>query len=363
MEKQKGQFEYWFAALPSLSAKKKRKIREQVLSAEELYNIEEKVWDCWTCLTETEKKAISESKRTWDLGKCWDLLEKQKIRFVPYTSEAYPERLKHIADPPYALYVKGNLPSAEKAAAIVGARKNTYYGERQAISFAECLAEAGMDVISGLARGIDGYAHRGALQAGGKTFAVLAGGVDICYPREHIGLYMDILERDGGILSEQPPGTRPLAYYFPCRNRIISGLSDVVLVMEAEEKSGSLITADLALEQGKDVFALPGNLDSPLSKGCNRLIFQGAGILLGTEELCENLCIFRKNNTKKEHKKEIMLENAESLVYNRLGFAPKSLEELAGITKLSVPELTVVLVSLELKGLIKEIAKHHYVKK
>ena len=220
-----------------------------------------------------------------------------------------------------------------------------------------------MDVISGLARGIDGYAHRGALQAGGKTFAVLAGGVDICYPREHIGLYMDILERGGGILSEQPPGTRPLAYYFPCRNRIISGLSDVVLVMEAEEKSGSLITADLALEQGKDVFALPGNLDSPLSKGCNRLIFQGAGILLGTEELCENLCIFRKNNTKKEHKKEIMLENAESLVYNRLGFAPKSLEELAGITKLSVPELTVVLVSLELKGLIKEIAKHHYVKK
>ena len=164
-------------------------------------------------------------------------------------------------------------------------------------------------------------------------------------------------------MSEQPPGTRPLAYYFPCRNRIISGLSDVVLVMEAEEKSGSLITADLALEQGKDVFALPGNLDSPLSKGCNRLIFQGAGILLGTEELCENLCIFRKNNTKKEHKKEIMLENAESLVYNRLGFAPKSLEELAGITKLSVPELTVVLVSLELKGLIKEIAKHHYVKK
>ena len=220
-----------------------------------------------------------------------------------------------------------------------------------------------MDVISGLARGIDGYAHRGALQAGGKTFAVLAGGVDVCYPREHIGLYMDILERDGGILSEQPPGTRPLAYYFPCRNRIISGLSDVVLVMEAEEKSGSLITADLALEQGKDVFALPGNLDNPLSKGCNRLIFQGAGILLGTEELCENLCIFRKNNTKKEHKKEIMLENAESLVYNRLGFAPKSLEELAGITKLSVPELTVVLVSLELKGLIKEIAKHHYVKK
>ncbi len=240
--KYEDQFEYWFAAIQALSAKKKRKIREQVLSAEELYNIEEKVWDRCTFLTETEKSAILDSKKTWDLEERRELLEKQKIRFVPYTSDVYPERLKQITDPPYALYVKGKLPSAEKAAAVVGARKNTYYGEKQAIAFAECLAEAGVDVVSGLARGIDGYAHRGALQAGGKTFAVLAGGVDICYPREHIGLYMDILEHGGGILSEQPPGTRPLAFYFPCRNRIISGLSDVVLVMEAEEKSGVLFT-------------------------------------------------------------------------------------------------------------------------
>ena len=140
-----------------------------------------------------------------------------------------------------------------------------------ALAYGERLAEAGIQIISGMARGIDGAAQRGALNGGGRTYGVLGCGVDICYPREHRGLYCDIL-KEGGLLSEQLPGEPPLAGYFPARNRIISGLSDLVLVMEAKERSGSLITADMALEEGKDVFALPGLATSPMSRGCHRLI-------------------------------------------------------------------------------------------
>ena len=142
-------------------------------------------------------------------------------------------------------------------------------------------------MISGLARGVDGMGQRGALMGKGRTFAVLGSGVDICYPREHMGLYVDILDQGGGILSEYPPGTPPLPRNFPPRNRIISGLSDAVLVMEARVKSGSLITADLALEQGRELYALPGPVNSELSSGCNRLIQQGAGILLSPEMLLD----------------------------------------------------------------------------
>ena len=167
----------------------------------------------------------------------------------------------------------------------MGARSCTPYGEKYALEYGKKLAECGIQVISGLARGVDGIGQRGALLGGGKTFAVLGSGVDVCYPKNHMGLYLDILEQEGGILSELPPGTPPLPQHFPRRNRIISALSDIVLVMEARERSGSLITADLALEQGKDVYALPGPVNSSLSQGCNRLIFQGAGILL-SRKIC-----------------------------------------------------------------------------
>lgn len=342
--------------------KKKIQVRSKVSSAKELYNIEEKGWKSFGIFQEKEIQQILESRKSWDLGKEYRKLREKQIRFVPFFSEQYPKRLMQIPDMPYALYVKGNLPSQKKSAAIVGARKNTYYGEYYTLQFSKYLAERKIEIISGLALGIDGYAHRGALEGGGKTFAVLGCGADICYPREHFGLYMDILENGGGILSEYIPETRPAAYYFPLRNRIISGLSDIIMVMEAKEKSGSLITADLALEQGKEVYALPGSLDRELSLGCNRLISQGAGMLLSPEELCQNLECFGENYINNSYKHEIILENAENLVYNRLGLEPKNLEELAIQTGLRVSELTSLLVVLELKGVVKEISKHHYVK-
>ena len=173
--------------------------------------------------------------------------------------EGYPERLMPFADMPSRLFVRGALPADEqKTAAIVGARMCTVYGKSQAAFFAQVLAANGVAVISGLACGIDAAAHEGALRGKGKTFAVLGCGVDICYPKQNYPLMRRMLESGGGVLSEFPPGAEPLPWHFPIRNRVISALADVVLVIEAKEKSGSLITADYALEQGKTVFALPG---------------------------------------------------------------------------------------------------------
>ena len=193
--------------------------------------------------------------------------------------EGYPERLMPFADMPSRLFVRGALPADEqKTAAIVGARICTAYGKSQAAFFAQVLAANGVAVISGLACGIDAAAHEGALRGKGKTFAVLGCGVDICYPKQNYPLMRRMLENGGGVLSEFPPGAEPLPWHFPIRNRVISALADVVLVIEAKEKSGSLITADYALEQGKTVFALPGRTTDATSRGCNRLINLGVGL-------------------------------------------------------------------------------------
>ena len=184
------------------------------------------------------------------------------------------------------MYVKGKLPdNTARAAAIVGARSCTPYGEKYALEYGKKLAECGIQVISGLARGVDGIGQRGALLGGGKTFAVLGERGRCLLSEKPYGIISGYPGAGSGILSELPPGTPPLPQHFPRRNRIISALSDIVLVMEARERSGSLITADLALEQGKDVYALPGPVNSSLSQGCNRLIFQGAGILL-SRKIC-----------------------------------------------------------------------------
>ena len=197
---------------------------------------------------------------------------------------------------------------------------------------------------------------------GGQTFSVLGCGVDICYPREHIGLYRDILEKDGGILSEFIPGTSPIPVNFPKRNRIISGLSDVVLVMEAREKSGSLITADMALEQGRDVYALPGPVDSSLSRGCNQLIRQGAGILISPEILLEELDVWTGVERIKTDKNKKVLESPENLVYSCLGLYPKNVDQLIEETKMSAKEVLELLVTLELEGYAREVSKNYYIK-
>ena len=192
-------------------------------------------------------------------------LAEKGIRFITHLDPDYPSRLLSMYDFPVALYVKGDLPKEdEPVAAIIGARECSAYGRQTAEHMAKELAEAGVTIISGLARGIDGAGHKGALDGGGKTFAVLGCGVNICYPRSNYSLYTQIGEQ-GGLISEYPPDTPPLARNFPMRNRIISGLSDAVLVIEARKKSGSLITAQTGLDQGKDIYAVPGRITDSFS--------------------------------------------------------------------------------------------------
>ena len=227
--------------------------------------------------------------------------------------------------------------------------------------FSEVLAAEGVQIISGMARGIDGISQKSALAAGGKTFAILGCGVDVCYPSEHRRIYNEIQEQ-GGVISEQTLGSQPLAQFFPARNRLISGLADVVLVIEAKERSGSLITADMALEQGKDVFALPGPVNSQLSKGCHELIRQGAGILLSPEDLLNEMGILYKNKNRNFEENKILLETDENMVYSCLDFEPKNLGQISMITNLTIPVLLNVLFDLELKGYIQEVSKNYYVK-
>ena len=215
--------------------------------------------------------------------------EKKRISFDFLWEEAYPKRLKEISDPPLVLYRIGKLPEpGKKMAAIVGARACSSYGKEMAEYFARGLAKEGIGIVSGMARGADGIAQRAALSAGGYSAAVLGCGVDVCYPEENGALY-EKLRETGCILSEYPPGTLPHSRLFPPRNRIISALSDLVLVIEAREKSGTLITVDMALEQGKDVFAVPGRITDTCSRGCNRLIGNGAGIAVSVTQLLQEL--------------------------------------------------------------------------
>ena len=358
-------YEYWMACIRGVSSQKKIRLRESMTTAEAVYYIEETRLKSFEFLNEQDRNKILQAKKQGDPGEDYEKMCEKGIRFIPYFSKEYPEKLKEIPDCPYAVYVKGCLPDAlSRTAAIIGARRCTPSGEKYAVDFAHALAKHGIEIISGMARGVDGMGHRGALLAGGRTFAVLGCGVDVCYPREHIGLYVDILEQGGGILSEQPPGTAPLPQNFPARNRIISGLSDAVLVMEAGKKSGSLITVDMALEQGRDVYALPGPVNSTLSDGCNHLIRQGAGVLLSPGALLEEWGTeesVRACDGKKEGKNEKMLETAEKLVYSCLGLYPKNVDQVVRETKLCIKEVLELLVSLELQGYIREISKNYYV--
>ena len=284
------------------------------------------------------------------------------IEYISKNHPHFPEKLRQLADCPEGIYVRGRLPDPEKkTVAIVGARMCTPYGRATAAYFARVLAANGVQIISGLALGIDGAAHEGALCAGGDTFGVLAGGVDVCYPRSNIELYEQMKTR-GGILSEEPCCFPPLAKMFPKRNRIISVLSDLVLVVEARKKSGSLITADFAAEQGRDIFAVPGRLEDALSQGCNELIAQGAGIALSPESLLE---IMGKEVKKSDNSKafvENVLAREENIVYSCLSLQPKSLDELCKSSGMTYTETAEAIMLLQLQGLAKEIGRNRYIK-
>ena len=225
-----------------------------------------------------------------NLDKYLKYMNENNIDVITIIDKEYPDKLKVIYDPPIVLYVKGNKNILnDKCMAMVGCRICTKYGENVAKKLAYNLSSNNINVISGLARGIDSFAHRGSLIGNGKTIAVVGCGLDKVYPEENIELFNQIIENNGAIISEYIIGTKPLAKNFPRRNRIISGLSDGVIVVEAKEKSGTLITVDFALEQGKTIYAVPGNIDNPNAYGTNDLIKQGAKIVSCMQDILEDL--------------------------------------------------------------------------
>jgi DNA processing protein len=300
------------------------------------------------------------------------LLDRMKVKVITIKDEGYPALLKDIYDPPPVIYYQGNfveIMKQKKGIAIVGSRKATYYGRRIAREIAGELSSRGYVIISGLARGIDTNAHIGSLEAGGLTIAILGCGIDRIYPAENKSLTYRIRE-NGAILSEFPIHTEPEKGNFPRRNRIISGLTLGTLVVEAAEKSGALITADFALDQGKEVFAIPGSIHSSLSKGCHNLIKQGAKLVNNYQDILEE---FRerdeletgKNSTVKQKQEKIVFENLDEYEKHFLEYIsiePLHIDEITDLTELSHAKVSEVLLSLELKNYIREIEGKRYIR-
>jgi DNA processing protein len=292
----------------------------------------------------------------------YEKLKNSGISFITKEDERYPGKLKQIYDAPFALYVKGMLPpEGIKVLAVVGARECSNYGKEMAKYLAGAVAREGIAIISGLARGIDSFAHEGALAAEGITYGVLGCGIDICYPKENLNLYMD-MQKQGGIISEYAPGVKPLAGNFPMRNRIISGLCDRILVIEAKEKSGSLITVDMGLEQGKDIYAVPGRAIDALSVGCNNLIKMGAKLVTTPKDILEDFLPEYLSNNGEQNKAEELNDTQENKIYSSLNYEPKHMEEIAILTSVPMDFLMERLLSLELRGLICQPMKNYYSK-
>ncbi|WP_099468885.1 DNA-processing protein DprA [Konateibacter massiliensis] len=352
---------YWLCQIPGIYRRKLKKLIALYQSPKHIYEMAKKEIRNISILTEEEQNALIIAKDSGEILENYHKLQEQKIKFISCNHPKYPARLRSIPDYPICLYIKGNLPQDKPSVAIVGARNCSNYGKEIALSFAREMARNDILIISGLARGIDEYGHRGALLAGGETVGVLGCGVNVVYPRENKQLYEEMLQR-GGVISEYGVQTQPRPMFFPERNRIISGLADIIIVVEAREKSGSLITADFALEQGRDVFAVSGRVTDELSKGCNWLISQGASILYSPFQVMEELGIKYEKNEKLLKKSNNLLERKENMLYSGLDLNPKSLEEILYSVDLTYSEIMMTLVDLEIKGLIRETSKNYYVR-
>lgn len=309
--------------------------------------------DVYTRLSEHTLKEVERKREEYG---------KRGIGFVSAADPLFPDSLRQACPPVNWLYHIGTFPDkTSRKIAVVGARACSGHGAALTRKFAKELAAAGMDIISGMAAGIDGQAHEGALLAGGRTFAVLGCGVDICYPSVSRSLYERIPER-GGILSEYRPGTRPLALHFPQRNRIISALSDGILVVEARRRSGSLITAEQGLEQGKNIYAVPGRPDDVLSEGCNYLIASGAKLTGTAADILEDYGLVPGGvSGNKETVSKILLETTEKIVYACLRCEPKHINQIQQESGLALPELLSSLLKLELMGYAGQASAGFYV--
>lgn len=355
IDKEEEKYLFWLCSISGLGITAIRHLHEHFPDVRELYTMPEGQIKKAKFLKEKEKTLLIQARNTSKWEREWEDVMKRAIRFVSYFHEEYPPALRHIYQPPKKLMVKGRLPEPERTAvSIVGARNCTAYGRDMARLFGCRLAGAGILIISGMALGIDGWGHQGALEGGGDTFAVLGSGVEVCYPSCHRALYESI-RTHGGILSEYPIQAKANPAFFPMRNRIISGLSHGILVVEAREKSGSLITADAALEQGKDVFVIPGRIGDELSTGCNRLIRQGAIPVLSPVDILEYYAVVPK--------KELGVTGMERQILEYIGAKPVYIDQLADVLQMPQTKLFKAILALKRKGWIEESAKGYFIKK
>lgn len=347
----------WLCNFPNIGNRQMHRLSRLCGGPEGVYFAGKEQWG--RVLSEKQVQSLTAYTAVWRPELEYRRMTEEGISLLTMADEAYPGRLREIPDPPYALFVRGKRPETDgPAVAVIGARDCSEYGRYVAEQLGECLGRNGVQVVSGMARGIDGIAQNAAVEAGGYSAGVLGSGVDICYPAQNQPIYQKLIET-GALLSPYPMGTPARPRNFPARNRIVSGLADAVVVVEARVKSGTLITVDMALEQGKEVYVVPGRVTDRLSDGCNRLIRQGAGVLLSPESFLEEIWQLwevkkgrlgrkegekgkqeaeRRGKKEKEQKKEWSLPDpmclAQSLppelaeILGALDLYPKSIEEI-----------------------------------
>ena len=352
---------YWLATLYTMGSRKQNLLLDHFGSAKNAFNATIESLRTAPGITETNIRTIQKNKNQKTILHGMDIIKKMGISFTYLGHADYPNQLAEIPDPPPVLFYMGVLPPEDMPkVAIIGSRRCSEYGLSAARRFGASLAKHNIVIVSGMARGIDSMAHRGALEEkDGKTIAVLGCGVDICYPAENRAL-RDNIAKNGCIVSEYPPGVGPRAPYFPARNRIISGLSQVVAVIEAGKKSGTLITVDQALDQGRDVMALPGNITNKYSEGTNSLIKQGAEPVCNYEDILHMLGISENKKAKKLNEANIATE--EKLVYDVLASRPYTIDEVSIKTKSQPHTVHHILTMLEIKGYVKKLPGMRYVR-
>jgi len=306
-------------------------------------------------------RAISDARTNIDVAAELQLCSDNDISLVLDTDERYPKLLGQIHDPPGILYVQGEIrPSDALAMAIVGTRHATQYGLQQADRLAEGLARAGLTIVSGLARGIDAAAHRAALRVGGRTLAVLGSGLLNVYPSEHYDLSRQVIE-NGALLSEAAPHSPPLSGAFPQRNRIVTGLCLGVIVVEAALRSGALISAEHAMEQGREVFAVPGRVDSRTAHGCHRLLREGAKLVENVDDVLEELgplfaSASREDGREVRHPAELQLNDQEQAVLDAIHLEPTSIDEVAAASGLMIHRVLSTISVLEMRHLVRRVS-------
>ncbi|MBP1927373.1 DNA processing protein [Sedimentibacter acidaminivorans] len=352
----------WLNSVNGISNRKIEKLLEYFGGVDEIWDNFEGERNKLTLLKPEILYNLSKTKKGFG-EKLYIKLKEESAFLVTYFDDEYPKKLKNIDGAPYILYYKGNLESVSNTSvAIVGSRKATEYGMWAAEKFTKELSELGVTIISGLANGIDTVAHKTAIKYNAHTIGVIGCGIDLVYPKKNEALYQKIIDYNGAVISEYPFGMQPMPSNFPDRNRIISGLSDGVLVIEAQEKSGTLITAGHAANQGREIFAVPGNIDSLFSKGTNLLIKDGAKIVTCVADIIEEIPELRKviDNNKKEKNNNLILNDDELKIVKLLLLNISTLYEMSDNTDMEIGEILGVLTILELKGIVRKASGERY---